>query len=175
MHIPHGYVERELFANFISKNKKSPGGQFGFFLLKPKLKPSLTSAFTRDMLRPALRPQLDAQAGSSSSQALGGTLRPSTPMTRLFSKAGSFFFKSRVMHGFGVSEFSVFYLYGRASTLRCEVQRWGFAQWQGSKIINFSKGSEFLASAQWQAQRVGGRCAVRHAQRAPCDGSECDN
>jgi len=56
-----------------------------------------------------------------------------------------------------------------------EVQRWGFAQWQGSEIINFSKGSEFLASAQWQTQCVGGRCAVRHAQRAPCDGSKCDN
>ena len=56
MHIPHGYVERELFANFISKNKKSPGGQFGFFLLKPKLKPSLTSALPEICSEPKLKP-----------------------------------------------------------------------------------------------------------------------
>ena len=39
----------------------------------------------------------------------------------------------------------------------------------------FVKDPEFISGAQWQTQRLGARCAVKHARRAPCDGSKCDN
>ena len=120
------------------------------------------------MLRPALRPQLDAQAGSSSSHALGGTLRPSTPMTRLFSKAGSFFFKSRVreMHGFDVSEFSVFYIYGRASTLR---SRGGVSlNGRGRKSSIFRRAQNFSPAhnGRLSASAVGARSDMRRGHPA---------
>ena len=40
---------------------------------------------------------------------------------------------------------------------------------------DFFKDPECISGAQWQTKRLGARCAVRHARRAPCDGSKCDN
>jgi hypothetical protein len=90
------------------------------------------------------------------------------PMTRLFSKAGSFFFKSRVreMHGFDVSEFSVFYIYGRASTLR---SRGGVSlNGRGRKSSIFRRAQNFSPAhnGRLSASAVGARSDMRRGHPA---------